>query len=316
MYRSFFYEDDAIARFDRWLKRQFPYLTQGHIEKLLRHKDIILNGKKAEASTRIHPHDTIQIKTYTADQLALLNQAQKREPFLIRSDADNLKKMILWEDNELLVLNKPSGIATQGGTKTTLHIDGLLKAYQHFFEPKTTFRLVHRLDRDTSGVLVVAKTLAITHHLADQFKFHHAQKTYWTIVHGKPLPSFGVIDAPLLKKQLTNRDGERVYVDVDDGKEAKTHYRLIKAFNAFSLVEFKPLTGRTHQIRVHAAYMGCPIVGDGKYGENPLKKPLHLHARALRVTTTDNHPLTFTAHPSEHFLKTLATHRVKWEDFT
>jgi 23S rRNA pseudouridine955/2504/2580 synthase len=193
-------------------------------------------------------------------------------------------------------------------------VDRLLKAYQYFHSHnKVTFRLVHRLDRDTSGVLVVAKTLKMAHYLADQFKFHHMQKTYWAVVMPKAPQQKGVIDAPLIKNEK-GRGGEMMMVDFEEGKPAKTDYRVLKSFNHMSFMEFKPQSGRTHQIRVHAAWLGCPILGDGKYGE-PSSETLHLHARAIKFKTAENDTLTFVAEPPHHIVETFEINGINWEEF-
>ncbi len=321
MYRTIIVENCPTTRLDRWLKRQFPNVTQGQIEKWLRSKDILVNDKKSESSFRVNEFDTVQIKLIVADMMS----KQDKSPLNLertvptRADADTLASFVIWEDNELLILNKPSGLATQGGTKTHQHVDLLLKAYEQYFCPKVQLRLVHRLDRDTSGVLVVAKTLKAANNLAEQFKMNVINKTYWAVSHGRATPLHGVIDAPLAKCDRPGRAGQAMAVDIKNGKKAQTQYRVIKSFSDFSWFELKPLTGRTHQIRVHMAWFGNPIRGDGKYGMHGDGfrgiETLHLHARSIRLKSLDGEMLTFTAEPPAHMIETLSRNGINWEQY-
>lgn len=317
MYENFTVTDAAQTRVDRFIKRLFPTLKQSQLEKWLRSKDILVNQQKVEASFRVQNGDTVFVKSVVVG--ILTHQAQQplddAKNHFNKDSAQELASWILFDDDELLVLNKPSGIATQGGTNTHKHVDKMLKDYAHFFEPQCKMRLVHRLDRDTSGVLVVAKTATVANHLASQFKMHTMQKIYWAICQGKPDVANGCLDAPLVKKTRPSGDGEAVYVDFKNGKKAQTSFRVVKSFNGLSWLDLRPHTGRTHQLRVHAAHLNIPILGDTKYGPSEQNMVLHLHARSLQLKSLDNHLMTFTASPPEHMIKTLQEHKLNWEHF-
>ena len=295
-----------LSRLDRWLKRQYPTLTQGMIEKLLRQGKIRVNDQKVTAGTRISSEDKIRVpenflKTLTQTPAPLVPWKQE--------DIDYLASLIVWEDDEICVINKPSGLATQGGTKTIRHIDGLLQAYGGGHP----FRLVHRLDRDTSGVLVVAKTLEMSIFLSDAFKKKLVKKVYWAIVHGKPEFKQGTINAPIAKKEEGAR--EKMVVDFDNGKTAITEYRVLKSLqDQSSWLELKPETGRTHQLRVHTAYMGHPIIGDKKYGSLD-DHPLHLHSRQITIPVMSGRTLTFVAPPPHHIDDRLKQSKINWENY-
>lgn len=313
-------EDNEGVRLDRWLKKLYPNLPQGIIEKLLRLGKIRIDGKKAMAKSRLMIGQVITIPAnLDTPPLATTQRPQETTPpELTKEDEAFLEALILWEDGELLVLNKPSGLATQGGTKTTHHLDGLLSAYG--LKNGIRYRLVHRLDRDTSGVFLVAKTLEMATYLTNAFRQGMIKKTYWAIVVGQPKPGQGTLNFPLLK----GADGhqEKVGVDHKNGKPAITHYRTVKGLQKggitqFAWLELTPETGRTHQLRVHTAFIGHPILGDGKYGgkvATAASRNLHLHARAIcfpdRSTGT---PLTFMAPPSSVIESTLKTFKVDWE---
>lgn len=308
---------ELTHRLDRWLRRNEPFksynLSQAQIEKLLRQKKILVNGKKATSNTRISNQDEVTVAKGAVLTASLpLKSSETVAPAKIYNDEDIafLESMIIWEDNDLLVLNKPAGLAVQGGTKTSYHIDGLLQAYGR----GKPFRLVHRLDKETSGVLVIAKTLEKSIYLAEAFQKHHVKKVYWAFVEGIPNPPQGSIKVPLLKG--LNGKLEKVAVDLKNGKPALTDYRLIKALGQkASWLELSPYTGRMHQLRVHCSHIGHPILGDGKYG-SVIKGELCLHARRLTIPDSEGgYPMTFTAPPSENIIQILKKYKVDWEKY-
>jgi len=207
------------------------------------------------------------------------------------------------------VLNKPPGLATQGGTKTTQHLDRLLDGLAG---PGGRPKLVHRLDKDTSGALLVARSARAAGHFAKAFSGRTARKLYWALVVGVPDAAEGMIDAPLAKQPGTG--GEKMHVDPENGLPAKTGWRLIdRAGNRAAWIELQPLTGRTHQLRAHMAAIGHPIVGDAKYGgaeaflTGGISRKLHLHARRIRIEAPGGGHIDVTADLPQHFADSLAT---------
>jgi 23S rRNA pseudouridine955/2504/2580 synthase len=219
-----------------------------------------------------------------------------------------VRDMVIHEDRDAFVLNKPPGLATQGGTKTTHHLDRLLEGLA---DERGRPKLVHRLDKDTSGALLVARTARAAGHFAKAFSGRTARKLYWAIVAGVPDAPEGVIDAPLAKQPGTG--GEKMHVDHEEGLPAKTRWRVIdRAGNRAAWIELQPLTGRTHQLRAHMASLGHPIVGDAKYGgadaflTGGVSRKLHLHARQIRIDAPGGGKIDVTAELPAHFAETLA----------
>lgn len=313
-------EEGDGARLDRFLKRHIPYLKQGILEKLLRMGKIRLNEQKVKSGDRVQLGDVVTFfedmsKYNTPDES--IPEAPKKEVVRYTSEEmDWFESLILWEDDLFLVINKPSGLAVQGGTKTTRHVDGFL--FQYGQQKKTRYRLVHRIDRDTSGVLLIAKSADMAAYLTECFREGKIEKTYWAIVVDNPTPGYGTISVPLLKSGVGDR--EKVVVDRKEGKRAVTQYRSVKRLMSKKLpsltwLELKPETGRTHQLRVHCEYMETPIIGDGKYGgfmATSVNKTLHLHARSLFVLDPEGNRFNFVAPPPEHFVKTLEKYQIEW----
>jgi 23S rRNA pseudouridine955/2504/2580 synthase len=275
-------EDEAQLRLDRWFKRHFPSLAHGRLEKLLRTGQIRLDGRRAEAGERIAPGQMVRVPP--------LPEAAPRPPSKPRAvstrDAEMLRRAVLYRDDDIIVIDKPAGLAVQGGTGTLRHLDALLDALR--FEKPERPRLVHRLDKDTSGVLVLARSAAAAASLAQDFRGKDVRKVYWALTVGAPKPRQGRIDLPLAK--LGPSGGERV-VAGEEGKRALTLYRTVAhAGGKVAWLALEPVTGRTHQLRAHLAAIGTPILGDGKYGGAaahpagvPNARRLHLHARALAL---------------------------------
>ncbi len=297
-------EEDGI-RLDRWFKRRYPALTHGRLEKLLRTGQVRLDGKRAKAADRVAVGQQVRVPPQVVN--APVEEEKPRPEPKRDTGGLSLQDMILYMDKSVIVLNKPSGLATQGGSGITRHVDGMLD--QLAFEKNQRPRLVHRLDKDTSGVLVVARTVPAAASLARSLAQRDASKVYWSLVRGVPQQKRGTIKAALAKEG--GRGAERMEVsDSEDAKYAITDYVVIDhAGEEFAWVAAKPVTGRTHQIRVHLASLGTPIVGDFKYGaqaargKGAIADKLHLHARSIDIARPDGGRLQVTAPLSEHMMK-------------
>ncbi len=281
------------TRLDRFLRRLYPGLTQGSLEKLLRAKKILVDGQPAKSSTRIDTEEQVRILVDLALYTTHASAPPKRETDVTTQDLEWIETIIIWEDDQLIALNKPQGIAVQGGTGTKRHIDAIMKAYN----PEA--RLVHRIDKDTSGVLVMAKTIPMAQYLTHLFSSQGVQKTYRAIVEGSVRPAQGTITLPIGKEIVGNK--EKMVVDGPHAKPAETQYMLRKKLgNHFAVVDCWPRSGRTHQIRVHLSASGWPIVGDYKYGATERGLTLHLHAHQLGFLLPDGGKMVLTAPMSEH----------------
>jgi 23S rRNA pseudouridine955/2504/2580 synthase len=296
-------EDDGI-RLDRWFKRHRPGTPHALLARWARSGQLTLDGQKADVSDRIAAGQTLAMPTPPVERTA--PPARKDRP-LTDADVALAESMLVHRDASALVLNKPPGLATQGGTKTDAHVDGLLDAFK--YDAPVRPKLVHRLDKDTSGALLVARTPRAAAWFAKSFSNRSAKKTYWAIVVGVPDIAQGEIDLPLAKQPGSG--GEKMHVH-DSGLPSKTRYRVIeRAGNSAAWVELQPLTGRTHQLRVHMAAIGHPIVGDGKYGgkgaflTGTISRKLHLHSRRLRIDHPDGGQLDVTSDLPEHFAASL-----------
>src|ERR1700744_1185448 len=299
------HDEDGI-RLDRWFKRRYPALTHGRLEKLLRTGQVRLDGKRAKAADRVALGQEVRVPPQVVN--ASVEEEEKSRPEPKRDTGGlSLQDMILYMDKSVIVLNKPSGLATQGGSGIARHVDGMLD--QLAFEKNTRPRLVHRLDKDTSGVLVVARTVPAAASLARSLAQRDASKVYWALMRGVPKQKRGTIKAALAKEG--GRGAERMEVsESEDAKYAITDYAVIDhAGEEFAWVAAKPVTGRTHQIRVHLASLGTPIVGDFKYGaqaargKGAIADKLHLHARSIDIARPDGGRLVVTAPLSDHMQK-------------
>jgi 23S rRNA pseudouridine955/2504/2580 synthase len=282
-------EDEADIRLDRWFRRHFPALTQGAIQKLCRTGQVRVDGRRIEAATRLSPGQAVRVPPLPDAG----PPAARPRPPVAAADAAMLERALLYRDDHILVLNKPAGLPVQGGPGIARHLDGMLDALAFGAERP---RLVHRLDRDTSGVLVLARTPGAAAKLAAAFRGRDAEKTYWAVVARNPVPSEGRIDLPL-RREGGPRGERTVRAGPDDAEAARaiTDYRTLDhAGRKLAWLELRPLTGRTHQLRVHCVALGAPILGDVKYAEPDqngafsaevagLSGQLHLHARALRL---------------------------------
>ena len=243
-------EDDGI-RLNRWFLREYPSLSLGRLQKLLRTKQIKVDGKRAETSTRLTTGQELRLPPLDNEK------AVKTADNISKNDADYIMSLVIYKDKDIIALNKPSGLAVQGGTNTSRHIDGFLEALK--FENNEKPKLVHRIDKETSGILLLARNRKSAEILTKAFREHSLQKTYLALVRGCPQQLSGEINLPLEKV------GEKMEV-VKGGKKAVTTYEVLdSAAKKYALLAASPLTGRTHQIRAHLEAIGCPILGDNKY---------------------------------------------------
>ena len=298
-------DDDGI-RLDRWFKRHYPALTHGLLEKLLRKGEIRLGGRRAKAADRVSVGDSLRLPPQVIHAPAV----EKPAPAPVRTSR-KLEDQILYMDKHVIVLNKPAGLATQGGSGLKEHLDGMLDQIR--FEKPTRPKLVHRLDKDTSGVLLVARTAQAAAGLSRELAGRDASKIYWALVKGVPKQKHGFIKTGLAKEGARGK-GERMTVsEADDAKFALTEYAVMeRAGQDFAWVAARPVTGRTHQIRVHLASLGTPIVGDFKYGgaeargRGAIADRLHLHARSIDIARPDGERLKVSAPLPPHMLKSWA----------
>lgn len=320
--------EDADQRLDRWFKRQFPQVSQGMIEKLCRKGDIRVDKGRVKASTRLAAGQQVRVPPLP-EGAAPPPQARTD---VSAKDAAMIRDSVIYRDDQVIALNKPPGLPTQGGSKQTRHVDGLAEALRFGMEEKP--RLVHRLDKDTSGVLLLARTRAAAKALTASMRHKETRKIYWALVAGVPTPYLGEIRFGLVKAAGHGRGGEgekmiavhpREMDATPGAKRAHTLYAtLYRVGSRASWVALEPVTGRTHQLRAHLAEIGHPIVGDGKYGgsgqENAgdgwgaqlggiISKKLHLHARMMRFEHPETRKeITVTAPLPEHMAQS-------WETF-
>jgi 23S rRNA pseudouridine955/2504/2580 synthase len=292
--------EESEQRLDRWFKRHFPGLTHIRLEKLLRTGQIRVGGGRVKAAHRLSVGDIVRVPPLQAEAEGITTTRPKPVPKpLTPHQVAELQALVIHRDAEVMAINKPHGLAVQGGTNTVQHLDGMLDALR--FDGVERPRLVHRLDKDTSGVLLLARTAKAAQWLTRAFREKTAHKIYWALVAGVPRPHKGRIDLAIAKGQAGAR--EKVVPDEEDGRSAVTYYSVIEqAAQKAAWLALLPLTGRTHQLRVHCAEIGTPIVGDGKYGGEAALLPalegnrkLHLHARSLTLSRPDGKRLTVTA---------------------
>ena len=296
--------DDEGVRLDRWFKRHLPKIGFGTVSRWARTGQIRVDGKRAKVDERLTEGQVLRVPPGGEDRA----RTQRVRAELTAEEEALAESMLITRTKSAFVINKPPGLATQGGTKTTRHVDGLLDAYADGDEGRP--RLVHRLDKDTSGVLLVARSASSAAFFSKRFSGRSAKKIYWALVVGVPEVHEGTIDAPLSKQPGTG--GEKMHVDTEEGQTARTVYRVVeRAGNAAAWVELQPFTGRTHQLRVHMAAIGHPIVGDGKYGgrdaflTGSVSRKMHLHARRLIIEAPKDETLDVTADLPEHFAQSM-----------
>ena len=316
--------DEGEQRLDRWFKRRFPHVTQGAVEKMCRTGQVRVNGGRVKASDRVVPGMEIRVPP-----LPVGEAPKPVESRMTKTDAGMIQEAVLWKDDHMIVLNKPAGLPSQGGSgQGERHVDALAEALKFGYKEKP--KLVHRLDKDTSGVLLLARTDRVARALSEALRHREARKIYWAVVAGVPHPRQGSIKFGLVKAPGRGRGGEgekmlcvhpSKVAETEGAKRAQTDYFTLWFLGArLSWMALEPVTGRTHQLRAHMAEIGHPILGDGKYGgsgqENPgdgwgatsggdISRKLHLHARSLTI----EHPITkemmtFTAPLPDHMART------------
>ena len=305
-------DKDGGLRLDRWFRAHYPLVGYTHLQKLLRSGQVRVNSKRVQANDRLEAGDEIRVPKVVREPPAE-KPSLKPPQGMSKGDRDLIERAILYEDDHVVVLNKPFGLAVQGGTGTRKHIDGILAGMADRFGGERP-RLVHRLDRDTTGVLLVAKHRAAAAKLGRTFQTRSAAKTYWALVVGVPKPPQGKIEAALVK--ASGPDGDRVRKaqpgEQEEAMHAATHYSVIDRMgHKWSWVSLKPVTGRQHQLRAHMAMIGHPIVGDNKYeGDKELSESiepkLHLHARRLIIPhpAIEGAKIDVTAPLPEHMKRT------------
>ena len=316
--------DEGEQRLDRWFKRRFPHVTQGAVEKMCRTGQVRGDGGRVKASDRVVPGMEIRVPP-----LPVGEAPKPVESRMAKTDAGMIQDAVLWKDEHMIVLNKPAGLPSQGGSgQGERHVDALAEALKFGYKEKP--KLVHRLDKDTSGVLLLARTDRVARALSEALRHREARKIYWAVVAGVPNPRQGSIKFGLVKAPGRGRGGEgekmlcvhpSKVAETEGAKRAQTDYFTLWFLGArLSWMALEPVTGRTHQLRAHMAEIGHPILGDGKYGgpgqENPgdgwgatsggdISRKLHLHARSLTI----EHPITktmmtFTAPLPDHMART------------
>lgn len=318
-------EDEGEQRLDRWMKRRFPQITQGAVEKMCRTGQVRVDGARVKASDRVAPGMVVRVPPLPENEAP----SRPRPDGISAADAKMIQDAVLWKDEHIIVLNKPAGLPSQGGSgQGDRHVDGLTEALKFGYKDRP--KLVHRLDKDTSGILLLARTDRIARALSETLRHRAARKIYWAVVAGVPNPRKGSIKFYLEKAPGRGRGGEGEKMLCVHPAKAKDHPEAKRAQTDFftlwflgsrlSWMALEPVTGRTHQLRAHMAEIGHPIIGDGKYGGsdafNPgdgwgasvggdISKKLHLHARSISF----EHPITkavvtFTAPLPEHMART------------
>ncbi len=325
--------DEGEQRLDRWFKRRFPQITQGAVEKMCRTGQVRVDGGRARAADRVAPGMEIRVPplpTGDAPSRPLTGGVSK-------ADTTMIQNAVMFKDDHIIILNKPSGLASQGGSgQGDRHVDGLTEALKFGYKERP--KLVHRLDKDTSGVLMLARTDRVARALSEALRHRAARKIYWALVAGVPNPKQGSIKYGLMKAPGHGRGGEgekmqcihpAKMADFPLAKRAQTDYFTLWFLGSrVSWMALEPVTGRTHQLRAHMAEIGHPIIGDGKYGgsstENAgdgwgasiggdISRKLHLHARSITIEhPITKVPMTFTAPLPDHMANSWKT--LDWKE--
>jgi len=272
-------ENIVETRLDRFLKQKFAYLTQGVIEKNLRKGQIQVNGKKAKADKRVSKGDVVNIANYLINENLTIREKTFFSPAAISLAKKILNEYLIFSCDQFIAINKPHGIAAQGGSKIAISIDHALQ-YLNETE-KSQYKLVHRLDKDTSGVFIIAKNLNSAILLGEAFREKQIQKTYLAVLTGNMsfIPEEGTIESYIGKEKSGTHE---IVKESKNGKFAKTIYQILALNNDSNIIKYNPLTGRMHQLRYHSKQLGFPILGDLKYGGLPFKRMM-LHALEITI---------------------------------
>jgi len=298
--------DEAGMRLDRFLEARFPALAFSHIQRIIRKGELRVNGRRAEPNDRLQAGQAVRIPPLRLEP----REARRHVGTLEAQTREYLRSITLYEDDDVLVINKPIGLAVQGGSGTHRHVDGMLEALR---DPKGQRpRLVHRLDKDTAGCLLVAKTRFAATALTKTFRSRAARKIYWALVVGMPKPRQGRISTFLAKEEMDHESRMRIASHGQEGaSHAVTYYAVVDtAGQALAWLSLKPVTGRTHQLRAHCAYMDHPIVGDPKYFTKQnwqlpggIQNRLHLLARRITVPHPRDGTIDVTAPLPPHMVQ-------------
>lgn len=297
---------ESGLRLDKWFKTHYPAIPYSFVAKLMRKGQIRINGKRVDGSDRLHTGDILKLPSKNL-LTSFIEESKAVLPPLSQGAQKELKSWVMYEDDDLIVLNKPQGLAVQGGTNTERHVDGMASFLVGEDAPKP--KLVHRLDKDTSGILILAKTTPMSQYLTKQFRDHTIKKLYVAVALGN-WKDRGEIKAPIQKEMINI--GEKMVVS-QDGDSAKTYYQKLDSVgkDVATLIAFRPLTGRTHQLRVHALFEAGPILGDGKYGGKDSRidgvetsNKMHLHARRIIIPLPYGKMLDLVAPFPDYFRKT------------
>ncbi|MCJ9429266.1 RluA family pseudouridine synthase [Kordiimonas marina] len=302
-------DDDHDVRLDRWFKRHFPDLSFIQLQKMCRKGEVRLDGHRVKPGDRIYAGQSVRVPPLGDRAVPKPDDVKpKAEHKLSDEDIKEVRSWVLYKDDQVIAINKPAGLATQGGTGQKRHLDGLLEALRYDSEHRP--RLVHRLDKDTSGVLLLGRSANSAAALAKGFQSKETDKRYWALVKGVPHPTDGRIVLKMDKAPI--KGGERMVV-TEDGKKSMTDYAVVdSAPPEAAWLALKPHTGRTHQLRLHCAEMGHPIVGDGKYGgadaflTGAISRKLHLHSQSVTFPHPKGGMMTVTAPLPPHMKESFA----------
>jgi 23S rRNA pseudouridine955/2504/2580 synthase len=288
-------------RLDRFLRHAIEGLPQSMIQKWVRKGSIKINEKRCKADDRVNEGDHVTSPSFTMDELYIPKKITTVSAHVLK----DFKSWVVFENNDMLVINKPAGLAVQGGTSLKMHLDLILNTIEA--QEGLKLRLVHRLDKETSGLLILAKDRIAAERLTEQFHNREISKSYVALVVGRPFEAEGEIDLPLSKGMTPT--GERVITDTEDAREAITYYKVLQTLDELTLILLEPKTGRTHQLRAHCQYgLGTPILGDAKYGGKgalPFGREdnIFLHSYKLVIPSEDGQPLEISTKLPHHFFK-------------